>query len=198
MLFSGPESGSVRDPDDASLGDAETPHDESEWIRRAQQGDVAAFEPLYRAHVGRVHALCLRMLSDRSAAEELTQDTFVRAWERIGTFRWEASFGTWVYRIAVNQVLSSRRAERRFFDKLRELAGRVVVPAATDPVPADLDLDLERALRQIPERPRLVFLLHDVEGYKHAEIAEIMGLTSGTTKTHLHNARKKLRGILER
>lgn len=198
MLFSGPESGSMRDPGDASLGDAEMPRDESEWIRRAQRGDVAAFEPLYRAHVGRVHALCLRMLSDRSAAEELTQDTFVRAWERIETFRWEASFGTWVYRIAVNQVLSSRRAQRRFFDKLRELAGRVAAPAATDPIPADLDLDLERALRQIPERPRLVFLLHDVEGYKHAEIAEIMGLTSGTTKTHLHNARKKLRGILER
>lgn len=203
MLLSGRGDGSVTDPADTlEPGDSspggETPTEETEWIRRAQQGDVAAFEPLYRAHVGRVHALCLRMLSDRSAAEELTQDTFVRAWERIDSFRWEASFGTWVYRIAVNQVLTAIRSQKRFTDKIRELAGRVVAAAPTDAVSGEIDLDLERAVRELPEKARLVFLLHDVEGYKHSEIAEMMGLSSGTTKTHLHHARRKLRGMLER
>jgi len=199
MSLSGSGSGSATESAETpDPPEAETPSEESAWIRRAQSGDVAAFEPLYRAHVGRVHALCLRMLSDRSAAEELTQDTFVRAWERIGTFRWEASFGTWVYRIAVNQVLSAIRSQRRFADKLRELAGRVILASPDDPFPGELDLDLERAVHELPERARLVFLLHDVEGYKHAEIAEMMGLTSGTTKTHLHHARRRLRGMLER
>lgn len=199
MSLSGSGSGPVTEPAEVpDSPEVETPSEESAWIRRAQAGDVAGFEPLYRAHVGRVHALCLRMLSDRSAAEELTQDTFVRAWERIDTFRWEASFGTWVYRIAVNQVLSAIRSQRRFTDKLRELAGRVVIASPDDPFPGEFDLDLERAVRELPERARLVFLLHDVEGYKHAEIAEMMGLTSGTTKTHLHHARRKLRGMLER
>lgn len=199
MLLSGSGSGSETDPTDSEeISGQETPTEEAGWIRRAQTGDVTAFEPLYRAHVGRVYALCLRMLSDRSAAEELTQDTFVRAWERIESFRWEASFGTWVYRIAVNQVLSAIRSQRRFTDKLLELAGRVVPPSPSDAAPVEIDLDLERAVRQLPERARLVFLLHDVEGYKHAEIAEMMGLSSGTTKTHLHHARRKLRGMLER
>lgn len=198
MLLSASEPDSVTEPTDPAPPDEEAAaaREEADWIRRAQGGDVAAFEPLYRAHVGRVHALCLRMLSDRSAAEELTQDTFVRVWERIASFRGESAFGTWVYRIAVNQVLSALRAQRRFAGRLRELAGRVV--GASLPEPASAGLDLERAVRALPERARLVFLLHDVEGYKHAEIAEMMGLTSGTTKTHLHNARHKLRGMLER
>lgn len=189
------------DASDESAGgapEATNPPEEEEWIRRAQKGDVAAFEPLYRAHVGRVHALCLRMLADRSAAEELTQDTFVRAWERIGSYRAEASFGTWVYRIGVNQVLSALRAQKRWSDKLRDFASSVVpTTSATQAPAASGELDLERAVRSLPERARLVFLLHDVEGYKHAEIAEMMGLTTGTTKTHLHNARQKLRGALE-
>lgn len=184
------------DPENGS----ETPaaEDEATWIRRAQEGDVAAFEPLYRAHVGRVHALCLRMLSDRNAAEELTQDTFVRAWERISSYRGDAAFGTWVYRIAVNQVVSALRSQRRLSDRLRELAGGVLgEPRSAAPVDSG-ELDLERAVRALPERARLVFLLHDVEGYKHSEIAEMMGLTTGTTKTHLHNARQRLRGVLDR
>ena len=179
-----------------------------ELIRRAQQGDQAAFQALYDEHVGRVHALCLRLTADAARAEELTQDAFVRAWERLGSFRGESAFGSWLYRLTVNVVFLSRRAERR--RALRVLTSDD--PAALERPgsaatgsgrggrggDAGLALDLERAVAALPPGAREVFVLHDVEGYRHAEIAELTGIAVGTSKAQLFRARRLLREALNR
>ena len=170
---------------------------------RAAAGDRAAFERLYRAHVNRVFSLCVRMVADRSRAEELTQDVFVRAWEKLHLFRGESSFSTWLHRLTVNVVLNARKTDGRQRSRFEEtddeqggmdaLPGVVGMPLA----PGDL-LDLEEAITKLPPGARRVFVLHDVEGYKHEEIAEMLGVTSGATKAQLHRARMLLREALNR
>ena len=167
-------------------------------VRRAQAGDQAAFEGLYREHVGRVYALCLRLSADRVLAEELAQDVFVRVWEKLPSFRGESAFSSWLYRLAVNTVLGKRRAEGR------HARGAVALddpdsdfePAARSPVPG-LSLDLDRAIARLPPGARSVFVLHDVEGYEHQEIAELTGIATGTSKAHLFRARRLLREWLD-
>ncbi|MGH7674609.1 MAG: RNA polymerase sigma factor, partial [Gemmatimonadales bacterium] len=151
-------------------------------VGRAQAGDHAAFHALYREHVGRVYALCLRWSADSTRADELTQDVFVRAWEHLGSFRGDSAFSTWLHRLAVNTMLMDRRAVGR-----RE--GRVIGVAdvdagGRDPAPG-LGIDLERAIGGLPEGAREVFLLYDVEGYRHAEIATLLGIAEGTSKAQL-------------
>ena len=161
-------------------------------IRRAQSGDRSAFERLYRAHVGRIFALCRRM--QPGEAEELTQRVFVRAWEKLPAFRGRSAFGTWLHRLAVNVVLTERRSAAR-----RE--ARVVLAEAPAPQPVGplaAGMDLERAIAGLPERARQVFVLHDIEGYRHAEIAALMGTAEGTAKAQLHRARRLLREALSR
>ncbi|HXL05482.1 MAG TPA: sigma-70 family RNA polymerase sigma factor [Gemmatimonadales bacterium] len=173
--------------------------DSSDLIQRAQQGDQAAFEELYRAQVGRVYALCLRLTADAARAEELTQDAFVRAWERLASFRGESAFSSWLYRLTVNVVFLSQRASRR-----REL--RVFTtddPAALErPVDASStaagEWDLERAIATLPPGARDVFVLHDVEGYRHHEIAQLTGIAVGTSKAQLFRARRLLREALSK
>ena len=173
--------------------------DPTDLIQRAQQGDRAAFEALYRAHSGRVYGLCLRLTADRALAEERTQDAFVRAWERLATFRGESAFSSWLYRLTVNEVLLERRAERR-----REQ--RIVTtddPAALERPRAAIGgagiaLDLERAVAALPPGAREVFVLHDVEGYRHEEIAKLTGIAVGTSKAQLFRARRLLREALNR
>lgn len=169
---------------------------------KAAAGDRQAFERLYRKHVGRVYSLCARMVSDRARAEELTQDVFVRAWEKLKLFRGDSSFGTWLHRLAVNVVLNDRKTEGRRRTRFEEedeesgmdkFAGVVGMPLP----PGDL-LDLEQAIGMLPPGARRVFTLHDVEGYKHEEIAEMLGVTSGATKAQLHRARMLLRQALNR
>jgi RNA polymerase sigma-70 factor (ECF subfamily) len=173
--------------------------DPTDLIHRARQGDRAAFETLYHAHVGRVYALCLRLTADRALAEERTQDAFVRAWERLATFRGESAFSSWLYRLTVNEVLLGRRAERR-------RGARIVTtddPAALErpgaaSVAAGTALDLERAVAALPPGAREVFVLHDVEGYRHEEIARLTGVAVGTSKAQLFRARRLLREALNR
>jgi RNA polymerase sigma-70 factor (ECF subfamily) len=171
-------------------------------VARAAAGDRSAFERVYREHVNRVFSLCARMVSDRARAEELTQDVFVRAWEKLHLFRGESSFGTWLHRLTVNVVLNARKVEGRQRSRYEEsdddagmdsLPGVVGMPLA----PGDL-LDLEEAITRLPPGARRVFVLHDVEGYKHEEIAEMLGVTSGATKAQLHRARLLLREALNR
>ena len=172
--------------------------DLTDLVRRAQDGDETAFRDLYREHAGRIYAVCLRLTGDAAAAEERTQDAFVRAWERLGTFRGESAFGTWLHRLAVNVVLMEQRGSRR-----RE---RRVAPASDDPVferaaaaPAAAErLDLERAIALLPAGARAVFVLFDVEGYSHEEIAGMCGIAVGTSKAQLFRARRLLREMLER
>jgi RNA polymerase sigma-70 factor (ECF subfamily) len=171
-------------------------------VARAAAGDRGAFERLYRQHVNRVFSLCARMVADRGRAEELTQDVFVRAWEKLRLFRGESSFSTWLHRLAVNVVLNARKSDGRQQSRFEENdeetgmdahAGVVGMPLA----PGDL-LDLEEAITRLPPGARRVFVLHDVEGYKHEEIAEMLGVTSGATKAQLHRARLLLREALNR
>jgi len=169
----------------------------SDPVRLAQQGDQAAFGQLYRLHAGRVYALCLRMAGDAVEARRLTQDVFVRAWERLGLFRGESAFSSWLYRLAVNVVLADRRAAGR---RLRRVAlGGDAAPDAAAPGGwSEERLDLERAIAQLPPGARAVFVLHDIEGYAHEEIAAMTGIAAGTSKAQLHRARRLLRRALER
>jgi RNA polymerase sigma-70 factor (ECF subfamily) len=164
--------------------------------RRAADGDLAAFERLYRRHCARIHSLARRMLG-AAEAEEATQDIFVRAWEKRGTFRGEAAFGTWLYRLAINALLAGRASAARRRDRFQD--GDLVLEAApARPLQSDLRLDLERAIEQLPERARQVFTLYDIEGYRHEEIGHLLEITEGTSKSQLHRARMLLRTHLTR
>lgn len=166
----------------------------SDLVRRAQDGDRAAFKRLYEEHVGRVYALCLRLTADPEEAMERTQDVFVRLWRKLSSFRGDAAFSTWLHRLAVNVVLAERRASgrRERWTDAAGLAGSRVEPAFR----AGLGVDLERAIAALPPGARTVFVLYDVEGYRHEEIARMSGIAPGTSKAQLHRARKLLREAL--
>lgn len=167
-------------------------------VERARQGERRAFETLYRENVGRVYALCLRMSGDADRAEELTQDVFVRAWSRLASFRGDSQFSTWLHRIAVNAVLQKRRGDKRRELRVETRDAQELAEAPAARVTSAERMDLERAVAALPEGARAVFVLHDVQGYKHHEIADMMGLAVGTTKAQLHRARRLLREALER
>ncbi len=162
----------------------------------AASGDGQAFERLYRAHVARIHGLARRMLGSDDA-DEATQDVFVRAWEKLGTFRGESAFGTWLHRVAINLILGNRKKlavqRDRFIDSDESFER-----APTRGTDEALNIDFEAAIEHLPSGARQVFVLHDVEGYKHHEIAEMLNVTSGTTKAQLHRARMTLRKHLDR
>ena len=171
--------------------------DERTIAARARDGDMTAFEQLYRRYAGRVHAVCLRMAGNRTLAEECTQDAFVRAWESLDKFRGDSSFGTWVHRIAVNAVLERHRTQMRQAAWISSKDDEILesVPAA-DSGPEHA-MDLDQCIAGLPAAARMVFVLFDVEGYTHEEIAEMTGLAVGTSKAHLHRARRMLRARLE-
>jgi len=166
-------------------------------VELAQTGDSRAFEALYRRLVGRVYALCLRMARDAQRAEELTQDVFVRAWERLGSFRGESKFTTWLHRLAVNVVLQDGRTKGRresreeLMEDPGEYLGRVTVEFP------GTRMDLERAIASLPDGARRVLVLRDVYGYKYDEIAKMQGVALGTVKAQIHRARKMMREKLD-
>ncbi|GJQ21426.1 MAG: RNA polymerase subunit sigma-24 [Bacteroidia bacterium] len=167
-------------------------------VRLAQEGDVAAFERVYREHEGRVYALCLRLASDRSRAEELMQDVFVKVWETIDTFRGESAFSSWLHRVAVNVALTSFRSERRYRQRVEGVEDPELHDRGSGLPTTGESLDLEKAISRLPQQARIIFVLHDVEGYRHEEIASRLGVTVGTTKAQLHRARRLLREVLQR
>ena len=169
---------------------------EFELVGAARAGDVAAFERLYRATVGRVYGLCLRMTGSAALAEELTQEVFVRAWRRLATFRGESAFSTWLTSLAVHVVVSDRRTRGARDARFQPAADLEELAGAAPAVRPGAALDLERAVAALPPQARRVFVLHDVEGWGHAEIAQRTGLAVGTCKAHLHRARKLLREVL--
>jgi RNA polymerase sigma-70 factor (ECF subfamily) len=172
-------------------------HDqETVEVALAQSGDSRAFERLYRAHVNRVHSLVRRMVPDADA-EELTQDVFVRAWHKLAGFRGEAAFGTWLHRLAVNLLLEHRAGLGR--DRKRWSSDESAItdqPARR--VTIDEGMDMEDAVRQLPDGMRQVFVLYDVEGYQHDDIGKMLGISTGTSKSQLHRARMALRQLLLR
>ena len=166
-------------------------------VALAASGDQRAFERLYRQHVARIHSLARRMVGADGDPDELTQDVFVRAWERLGTYRGEAAFGTWLHRLAVNTILNWRRSEASGRRHLEDRADVESVQGARQGAGGE-ELDLEKAIAKLPPGAREVFVLHDVQGFRHEEIATMTGVTTGTSKAQLHRARMLLRARLER
>src|SRR5499425_2143302 len=179
---------------------------EAEAIRRAQAGDSTAFEFLYQLHSRRVYALCLRMVGNPADAEDLMQEAFLQLFRKIGTFRGESAFSTWLHRMTVNVVLMRLRKKSLPTDSLEE----TLEPDAENSGPKrdvgapDLRLsgavdrvNLERSIEKLPPGYRTVFVLHDVQGYEHNEIADIMGCSVGNSKSQLHKARTRLRDLLQ-
>jgi RNA polymerase sigma-70 factor (ECF subfamily) len=178
---------------------------EADAIRLAQQGDEGAFEHLYRMHGRRVYSLCLRMVGNTAEAEDLAQEAFLQLFRKIGTFRGESAFSTWLHRLAVNVVLMRLRRKTVVDASLEE----VTEPDEESGGPRrdfggpDLRLsgsidrvNLQRAIDQLPQGYKTVFVLHDVQGYEHNEIAELMGCSIGNSKSQLHKARMRLRELL--
>ena len=163
-------------------------------VALAQAGDAQAFERLYRSHVARIHSLVRRMVGGEADADELVQDVFVRVWQRLGSFRGEAAFGTWLHRLAVNLVLNWIKGTARGRSLMSDDTALDFTPSR--PASPETALDLEDAMRKLPRGARQVFVLHDVEGFRHEEIAGLLGVTSGTSKAQLHRARMLLRGHL--
>lgn len=164
-------------------------------VRRAVAGDERAFETLYRRHCARVHGAVWRLSGMNEArAQELTQEAFVRAWQKLASFRFESAFSTWLHRLAVNVALMDLRARHP-----EDTPGDEIVAAAAEPVTpfcAGERGDLEQAVAKLPPRARAVLVLHDIEGWKHAEIGRELGMAVGSSKAQLHRARGLLRAML--
>ena len=169
-------------------------------IKEAVGGSAAAFKELYNSHVNRIYALCLRYSQDSDTADELTQEVFIKAWEKLGSFQFGSKFSSWLYTIATNQFLMMKRSEKRFAERVNTFGENQLRdnPLLRPSVSHDYSIDVEKALAKLPEQARLTFVLHDIEGYKHHEISEIMNIQVGTSKAHLHRARKMLREELQK
>lgn len=178
---------------------------EAEIVRLAQTGDAAAFEQLYNAHSRRVYALCCQMTGNSAPAEDLAQEAFLQVFRKIRSFRSESAFSTWLYRVAVNVVLMKRRRKSANETPLEETGGtegdtpQRKELGSSDPQLSGIvnRITLKRALRQLPRGYKRIFLLHDLLGYQHHEIAKALGLASGTSKSQLHKARMRLRKIIK-
>ncbi len=163
-------------------------------VRQAASGDLGAFERIYRAHSRRVYATILRLVGgDRGRAEDLTQEAFVRVWQKLAEFRFESAFGTWLHRLAVNVALMALRAGRAQVQADDDIDDEGLQLPQARPSAPDVRIDLEALIPRLPPRARAVLLLHDVEGWQHDEIGKELGMAVGTSKAQLHRARGLLR-----
>lgn len=169
---------------------------EEDLVRQAQAGEASAFERLYEEHLGRTYALALRMLTDPRRAEEITQDVFVRAWEKLDSFEFRSSFGTWLHRLAVNVVLGDLRSTRRREERVSPVEDLQIFEREIREAMPETKLDLERAIAELPEGAKEILILHDIEGYRYREIAEMAAIAEGTVKSQLNRARRLVREAL--
>jgi RNA polymerase sigma-70 factor (ECF subfamily) len=173
-----------------------------ELAQSAAKGDMFAFEEIYQRHHRRVYSICLRMLQNASEAEDLTQDVFIQLYRKIGSFRGDSAFTTWLHRMTVNQVLMHFRKRVVKFEKTTEEGDTPIqIVNGTEnhrKMPIVDKIALESAIKQLPDGYKNVFVLHDVEGYEHEEVARILGCSVGTSKSQLHKARLKLRKLLQK
>ena len=181
--------------DRSDISEGEAAGEDASDVAAAASGDVRAFERVYRRHVARIHTTAARMLGAEEA-DDATQDVFVRAWQRLGQFRGDSRFGTWLFRLALNVILSRRevvatRARRHVDDA--ELVDTLSTPSGSP----ELGVDFETAMQRLPPGMRQIFVLHDIEGYKHDEIAAMLGIAQGTSKSQLHRVRMMLRRYLD-
>ena len=178
---------------------------EAEAIDRAKGGDAECFELLYGLHKRRVYSLCLRMIGNTAEAEDLTQEAFLQLYRKIATFRGESAFSTWLHRLAVNVVLMHLRKKglpevslEETLEPQQEDGPKRDIGARDNVLAGSIDrVNLERAIESLPPGYRIIFVLHDIEGYEHNEIAEMMGCSIGNSKSQLHKARMKLRDLLK-
>jgi len=180
----------------------ETPghDDETGLVASATRGDSAAFETLYRRHRDRIYGLMWRLCGGNSAlAEDLLQEAFIRAWQKLDSFRGDSQFGTWLHKLSVNVALSDRRSRMRRLTRETGMDEAVERSAtgATD-IYAGQRMDLEKAISRLPERARTVLVLFDIEGYSHVEISELSGMAVGSSKAQLHRARNLVREELDK
>jgi RNA polymerase sigma-70 factor (ECF subfamily) len=173
-----------------------------ELAKRCRSGDTEAFEELYRQHSGRLFNLAFRMAGSAQEAEDLLQEVFLHAYRKLGSFRGDSSLGTWLYRLGMNHCLDYLRGRQarmsQATDSLdEEGAAELGSPSPRTPVAVNR-VDLERAIGRLPDGCRAAFLLHDVEGFEHHEVASILGVSEGTSKSQVHKARMKLRAMLTR
>ncbi len=196
----------------AAKNTSEAPHQceasdlpEAEAIRLARQGDAGAFERVYHLHCRRVYSLCLHMARNFAEAEDLTQEAFLQVFRKIHTFRGESAFSTWLHRVVVNVVLMHLRKKRGMETSLEEINEPDENTGAPRERMAGPDLrlagaidrvNLQRAMDQLPPGCRTMFVLHDIQGCEHKEIAEILGCSAGNSKSQVHKARRRLRGLL--
>lgn len=175
-------------------------YNETELVRNARQGDGNGFKRLFEINVNRIYAFCLRMSANPQLAEEITQDVFVKAWENLHKFRGESKFSTWLHSIAVNEFLTQKRMQKRFMQRFTSTDDVLKYDRHGEKpeVHFNTNIDLENAISSLPEQAKMVLILHDIEGYKHKEIAEMINIEVGTSKAHLHRARKILREELSK
>lgn len=178
-------------PEDASLRNLATQSTEARDVALAASGDHHAFERLYRSSAPRIYSLARRMAGEESA-EDLTQEIFLRAWQKLGTFRGDAGFGTWLHRLAINWILTQRASMAKRRERQAGADGFLETVAARPDRPG-LRMDFEEAIERLPEGARHVFVLYDVEGFSHDEIAKQLAISVGTSKSQLHRARMILR-----
>lgn len=173
-----------------------------ELAARCRAGDASAFEELYRQHARRLFSLVVRMIGSVDDAEDLLQEVFLQAHRKLSGFRGDSALGTWLYRLTMNHCLDHLRARQVRMNRATESLDEEGAEEPTAPAPvvpaAVSRLDLERAIEMLPDGARAAFLLHDVEGFEHREIAQILGISEGTSKSQVHKARMKLRRILSR
>ncbi|HZH33450.1 MAG TPA: RNA polymerase sigma factor [Pyrinomonadaceae bacterium] len=170
--------------------------------QRASNGDLTAFEEIYQRHHRRVYSVCLRMLQNPTEAEDLTQEVFIQLYRKIGSFRGDSAFTTWLHRMTVNQVLMHFRKRSVKYEKTTE-EGETPVQVVTgtenhQKMPVVDKIAIDNAIEQLPPGYRNVFVLHDIEGYEHEEVARILGCSVGTSKSQLHKARLKMRKLLQK
>ncbi|MEO6390898.1 MAG: RNA polymerase sigma factor [Pyrinomonadaceae bacterium] len=188
--------------DDSELDIVAKPSSDYDLAQRASKGDMAAFEEVYQRHNRRVYSLCLRMTQSAPEAEDLAQEVFIQLFRKIGSFRGDSAFTTWLHRMTVNQVLMHFRKRSVKMEKTTEEGETPVqiVTGTENPLhmPVVDRIALDDAIAQLPNGYRTVFILHDVEGHEHEEVARILGCSVGTSKSQLHKARMKLRRLLKK
>ncbi|MCB0727893.1 MAG: RNA polymerase sigma factor [Ignavibacteria bacterium] len=172
------------------------PDEDYKLVEQSIAGNRDSFRDLFMKNVDRVHSLCLRISADIHLAEDLTQEVFIKAWEKLDTFKFECKFSTWLHSIAVNLFLTHVRSDKRYSEKLGGYKSELN-PEEKKPT-EDLKIDLQKAIDKLPEQAKAVLILHDIEGYKHNEISEMMSIQTGTSKAHLHRARRILREELSK
>jgi RNA polymerase sigma-70 factor, ECF subfamily len=170
---------------------------EEDLILQAKAGSHPAYEALYRMHVDRVYGICMRILSDRSRAEEVTQKIFIHAWMKLNSFRGDSRFSSWLYRLSVNMIFDELKSVGKNTDPAAVMEEPVLLAASGSEPVRNLRLDLNRAIDSLPRQARIIFVLHDLVGFTHEEIAEKMKLASGTCKPQVSRARRLLREALK-